>query len=112
MRWRRALAIAVVLLVAGGGWHTLRKRLRPAMSPPDAATLAQAERVRILRDQYGVPHVFGQSDGDADGSEDVCAEDTSGIHDASIRSYCGFPPLMFTTLPVLTARITSSGAIP
>src|SRR5262249_19591570 len=28
-------------------------------------TLAQARRVRILRDRWGVPHVFGQSDADA-----------------------------------------------
>jgi acyl-homoserine-lactone acylase len=63
-RTRIIVGLLVVSLLAGG-WHFLRKRLRPAISAPDAATLAQAQRVRILRDKYGVPHVFGQSDADA-----------------------------------------------
>src|SRR5437764_1000458 len=66
MKRARTIGLLVLLLVGGGGgWHFLRKRLRPAIPPPDAATLAQAARVRILRDRFGVPHVFGQSDGDA-----------------------------------------------
>ena len=63
-RVRIVMGLLGVLLLAGG-WHFLRKRLRPTIAAPDAATLAQAARVRILRDKYGVPHVFGQSDADA-----------------------------------------------
>jgi penicillin amidase/acyl-homoserine-lactone acylase len=66
-RTRRLATAAVVLVlvvVVGLGWRVARKHLRPAIAAPDAATLAQARRVRILRDRWGVPHVFGQSDGD------------------------------------------------
>ncbi len=62
---RIAVGLLVTLVLAAGAWHVLRKRLRPAIAAPDAATLAQAARVRILRDQYGVPHIFGESDADA-----------------------------------------------
>jgi acyl-homoserine-lactone acylase len=66
MKRLRKLGIMLVLLVVAGlGWHLVRKRLRPPIPAPDAATLAQAQRVRILRDRWGVPHIFGQSDGDA-----------------------------------------------
>ena len=62
---RIAVGLLVTLVLAAGAWHVVRKRLRPAIAAPDAATLAQAARVRILRDQYGVPHIFGESDADA-----------------------------------------------
>src|SRR5262249_32326053 len=42
-----------------------RSFLRPHPPRPDAATFEQAKRVRILRDVWGVPHVFGKSDSDA-----------------------------------------------
>src|SRR5215470_6687075 len=62
---RKVLVVLLAVAVLATGWHFVRRRLRPALAPPDAATLAQAKRVRILRDRFGVPHVFGQSDGDA-----------------------------------------------
>jgi acyl-homoserine-lactone acylase len=64
-RLRRVLLVLTLVTVAAAGWHFVRKRLRPRIPPSDAATLAQAARVRILRDRWGVPHIFGQTDGDA-----------------------------------------------
>ena len=59
---RRLLALVMVITV----FRLARKPyLLPKPPPPDAATLAQAERVRIVRDTWGVPHVFGKSDADA-----------------------------------------------
>jgi len=64
-RGRRVLAGVLLLLALAAGWRTLRPRLRPAPPAPDAATLAHVEKVRILRDRWGVAHVFGDSDADA-----------------------------------------------
>lgn len=38
--------------------------MRPGPPRPDAEAFAHAEHVRIVRDVYGVPHVFGKSDAD------------------------------------------------
>ena len=55
-----AAALAAALLVVPPARRALR-----APPPLTAGQRAQASRVRILRDSYGVPHIFGQSDGDA-----------------------------------------------
>ena len=55
-----AAALAAALLVVPPARRALR-----APPPLTAGQRAQAARVRILRDSYGVPHIFGQSDGDA-----------------------------------------------
>ena len=61
---RRALLaaapLAAALLLAPPARRALRRP--PA---PTAEQRAQASRVHILRDSYGVPHIFGQTDGDA-----------------------------------------------
>lgn len=60
LRWLLALALVVTV------FRFVRKPyLLPKPPPPDAETLAQAQRVRIVRDTWGVPHVFGKSDADA-----------------------------------------------
>jgi penicillin amidase/acyl-homoserine-lactone acylase len=56
-----ALVLAAALAVIAGARHVLHHRV----PPPSAALLAQAKRVRILRDTFGVPHVFGETDADA-----------------------------------------------
>ncbi len=62
-RWVRVLSALLVLAFA---WRIARKPLfLPKPARPDDATFAQAERVRIVRDTWGVPHVFGKSDADA-----------------------------------------------
>jgi acyl-homoserine-lactone acylase len=62
-RWIRVLCALVVLV---GLWRVARKPLfLPKPPRPDDATFAQAQRVRIVRDTFGVPHVFGKSDSDA-----------------------------------------------
>ena len=58
------MLLVVVLVV--GLWRVVRKPLfLPRPPRPDDATFAQAQRVRIVRDTFGVPHVFGKSDADA-----------------------------------------------
>jgi penicillin amidase/acyl-homoserine-lactone acylase len=61
-RWLVGLATLVLL---AGAWRVLRPHLRPAPPPPDAVTRAHVAHVRILRDTWGVAHVFGHSDADA-----------------------------------------------
>jgi penicillin amidase/acyl-homoserine-lactone acylase len=59
-RWFLLLAIPVALFA----WAEIRPHLR-TQPPLEPEVLQQAQRVRILRDKFGVPHVFGKSDGDA-----------------------------------------------
>jgi penicillin amidase/acyl-homoserine-lactone acylase len=62
-RWLRGL-LAIVLIV--GVFRLVRKPyLLPKPPHPDPETFEQAKRVRIVRDTWGVPHVFGKSDFDA-----------------------------------------------
>src|SRR5262249_56147146 len=59
---RILLFLLGVLLV---GWPMVRKRMRPPPARPDAQTFEQAKNVTIVRDSFGVPHIFGKSDADA-----------------------------------------------
>lgn len=52
---------AAVLLFA---WSYVRVYLRPAVPPPSQELRAQARRVKILRDQWGIPHIYGKRDAD------------------------------------------------
>jgi acyl-homoserine-lactone acylase len=62
-RWVRGVLAFVVIV---GVFRLVRKPyLLPRPPRPDQETFAQAERVRIVRDTWGVPHVFGKSDADA-----------------------------------------------
>src|SRR5687767_3782540 len=65
MRRRRVLLVLLVVAALVAGWRAVRPRLRPAPPEPDAATLAHVQNVTILRDRWGVAHVFGESDADA-----------------------------------------------
>ncbi len=56
------LSAVVVALVAS---TLVRPHLRPELPPLDDATRGHLTQVRILRDSFGVPHVFGQTDADA-----------------------------------------------
>lgn len=58
----RAIAAVVALMVVT---PSVRKAVRGAPPRPDAETFAQAQRVTIVRDSWGVPHIFGKSDADA-----------------------------------------------
>jgi acyl-homoserine-lactone acylase len=57
----RAVVVLAVLLTA---WHFIRPSLRPAVPGPDEATKQHLQNVKILRDTWGVPHIFGKSDAD------------------------------------------------
>ena len=61
-RAARAIFVIVTLLVVT---PFARKALRGGPPRPDAETFAQAQRVTIVRDSWGVPHIFGKSDADA-----------------------------------------------
>jgi penicillin amidase/acyl-homoserine-lactone acylase len=63
-RLRAILIVLVALVLATWPWVRARYVL-PRVARPDADTFAEAQRVRILRDTYGVPHIFGESDADA-----------------------------------------------
>jgi acyl-homoserine lactone acylase PvdQ len=62
---RRTFTIVLVVVVGLAGWHFARRAMRAAPPRPDVEAFAHAERVTIVRDTYGVPHVFGKSDADA-----------------------------------------------
>lgn len=65
-RARRGLRIVLVVALVVGAWRVFRKPLFLPKAPrPDEGTYAQAKRVEIVRDTWGVPHVFGKSDADA-----------------------------------------------
>jgi acyl-homoserine-lactone acylase len=55
------VALGVVALAAAGAWLALR----PPAVPPGLASVGAAYDVEILRDTWGVPHVFGKTDADA-----------------------------------------------
>ncbi|HAA54777.1 MAG TPA: penicillin amidase [Myxococcales bacterium] len=62
-RIAHAFVVLVVLLV---GWYVIRQKLiLPGVPSMTKKMLAQAQRVQIIRDKWGVPHVFGKSDADA-----------------------------------------------
>lgn len=63
-RWRRAGLMFLGLTLAGLAWSRVRVWARPAVPGPTAAQKAQAGRVKILRDRWGVPHIFGEKDAD------------------------------------------------
>jgi penicillin amidase/acyl-homoserine-lactone acylase len=64
MKLKRVAVVLLALLASGFGWRALRKRLRPAPPAIDAATVEHRARVKIMRDRFGVPHIFGKSDVD------------------------------------------------
>ncbi|MCE9598139.1 MAG: penicillin acylase family protein [Spirochaetia bacterium] len=61
----RILKFVVPILLVAYGWYFVRKRIIRQISPPTPAMIEQAKRVRIVRDEWGVPHIFGKSDADA-----------------------------------------------
>ncbi len=61
----RSFKILIILLTLTGAWYGVRRLLRPTVPAPTAELKARAARVRILRDEWGVPHIFGQKDADA-----------------------------------------------
>ena len=62
---RRTLVAVAVIAAALLIVPPARRALRSKPPAPTADQRAQAARVHILRDSYGVPHIFGQTDGDA-----------------------------------------------
>jgi acyl-homoserine-lactone acylase len=58
--------VAFALVLALIAWAQVRRHLlRPSVPAPDEATLEHVRRVRIVRDTWGVPHIFGERDQDA-----------------------------------------------
>jgi len=52
------LAFTLILLSCSG--------TNPSMDSPEVAKWkAQAERVEIIRDEWGIPHIYGKTDADA-----------------------------------------------
>jgi acyl-homoserine-lactone acylase len=61
----RALKAAAALLVVLAAVTFARHLLHHRIEKPSPELLARAQRVRILRDSFGVPHIFGETDADA-----------------------------------------------
>ncbi|HXN55921.1 MAG TPA: acylase [Myxococcales bacterium] len=65
-RARKTAVVAASCAALLAGWTCTRSLLLRSPVPPlSAAQHEQAARVRILRDSFGVPHVFGKTDADA-----------------------------------------------
>jgi acyl-homoserine-lactone acylase len=62
---RRTFKILVSLCLLLAAITCARHLQHHHLAKPSAALLEQARRVRILRDTFGVPHVFGKTDADA-----------------------------------------------
>lgn len=65
MTRRRLLALAVPLAVLAAGARWTHLHARGAVPAATAEQRSQAARVHILRDTWGVPHIYGKSDADA-----------------------------------------------
>jgi len=63
-RWRWVFAAGGSFVVAATVWPFVRAAVQ-SIPEPGAETLDRAQRVTILRDSFGVPHIFGKSDADA-----------------------------------------------
>ena len=61
----RILSLIAVVVAVLCAWCGVRRLLRAKPPPPTEAQIAQANRVQIYRDTFGVPHIFGKSDADA-----------------------------------------------
>ncbi|MDD9304003.1 MAG: penicillin acylase family protein [Desulfobacter sp.] len=81
------LLIVIVLSVA---WYFVRIELRPGVPEPTGEMRARAEKVKILRDNFGVPHIFGKTDADtAFGLAYAHAEDDYPIIQGSLAAARG-----------------------
>ncbi len=58
------LGIPLVLMVAVLAWWGIRTALQPGAPQVTAEMKSLAKRVTILRDAWGVPHIFGKTDAD------------------------------------------------
>lgn len=64
--WKRRIgAGGLVLALPAIAWPPARALLAPAPPPVTESATRHIENVRILRDAFGVPHVFGKTDEDA-----------------------------------------------
>lgn len=64
--WKKGAAGAIVVVgLALVGWPLVRMATAPTPAAPSPAAKKHLENVRILRDKFGVPHVFGATDADA-----------------------------------------------
>jgi penicillin amidase/acyl-homoserine-lactone acylase len=83
-------------------WNRVRVWTRSAPPRPDEAAFAHRERVTILRDRWGVPHVYGKSDADAAfGLAYANAEDDWPLMQAVLAASTGRLSLLFATKQAL-----------
>ncbi|MBL8018279.1 MAG: penicillin acylase family protein [Leptospirales bacterium] len=61
----KVLKYLVPVLLLAYGWYFVRKRVTRQIAPPTPAMVEQAKRVSIVRDEWGVPHIYGKTDADA-----------------------------------------------
>lgn len=63
-RLKRLTQGLLVLTLILGAWYIIRRSLLPKPPPPTEQALAFKERVKIVRDEWGVCHVYGKTDAD------------------------------------------------
>ncbi|MCB1307462.1 MAG: penicillin acylase family protein [Leptospiraceae bacterium] len=62
---RRTVYSVIIIIAILFAAHFIRATIQSSMPPVDPAWQEQAGRVQILRDEWGIAHVYGQSDADA-----------------------------------------------
>jgi len=60
----RTLQAGLVIIIAATAWYFIRVYFRPSIPEPSLSAIARSQRVKILRDRLGVPHIFGKTDAD------------------------------------------------
>ena len=60
-KWLLLLPLLFLVVVV---WGLVRRSMMPGPPKVTAVMKAQAKRVKIIRDKWGVPHIFGKSDAD------------------------------------------------
>ncbi|MBU2643746.1 acylase [bacterium] len=87
---KKLLRFSALLIVIGFSWYLIRPKLRPSAPIPDKRVFERAQQVRILRDNTGVPHIFGKTDADtAFGLAYAHAEDDYPIIQGSVAAARG-----------------------
>ncbi|MCP4751411.1 MAG: acylase [Proteobacteria bacterium] len=62
-RWiGRLFVFCLFLAIIVAAWYHIRIWMRPPVPEPSPAASRHAANVKILRDEWGVPHIFGQTD--------------------------------------------------
>ena len=60
--WRSIGILILVVIVSLPAWYWIRTLLKPGPPEPTESAKQYARQVTILRDRWGIPHIFGRTD--------------------------------------------------